>query len=415
MTSVADRAPRLGLGIAALVALALPTGPPALAADPREVRLNPPEGLIRGIEFTSLGGSWYQASAITDGDLDAELTLQLPAIGSNAEPGPVIVLWQLRVVVTDAEFGDVSERLVGAPIATALLPNCDSVSNCAVRFQLSGSVAPALQAADLDWVSQTGLSVGATVIRTFEGGSLLQVVKPDLSADGDGGTLAGPSDTYGALNLSRILPADEAAPAEIPGDEFHQGRDKLYDWGTAVREALTEFTPPARPEPVPINVWMPERPDALRVLVRIDFGDQCPTERFIVFSDDRTHHVGASLYVGGARNAAADVALPVDGVWTIALVTSTGEVLNAAGLQPLGTGTGLQVGGPLRCSNGKGVFTQEGIPQIIPNPSSAGPPEAAPSAGGASNPLALALPGLAALVIGALVVLALARRKRRSA
>jgi len=360
-----------------LTVWALSSAEPALAADPAEVSVDLPDRLVTGVVSTLVGGTWYQAASVSGEDLAVELTLQMPAVA--ADPGPVVVIWQIRVAVADIAFGDVLERIVGPPLVEAAQPHCDAAGSCALRIRLAGSVAPALEAADLDWVSSTGLQVSWTVIRTFDDGAQLQVVQPDVGGDSDGGAIAAPSDMYGALISSVVFPASDAALGEIPGTEFNDGSPPPFDWGAAVQDALQGFTPPASLELVPIHVWTPESPTAFLVRLRIDFRDRCPLDRFIVFSDDVTQEVGASVFIGGSTQARADVTLPVGGAWSISLQTAGNDVFNATSLQPLGRGFGLEITGPMSCIDGKGVFTQEGLAQAVPNPSQAASPEATSS------------------------------------
>ncbi|MGH2455692.1 MAG: hypothetical protein ACRDHD_05485 [Candidatus Limnocylindria bacterium] len=174
---------------------------------------------------------------------------------------------------------------------------------------------------------------------------------------------------YGALALARPISPDASLLAEIPGDQFGLARDEPNDWGSATQDALERFSRPPSPEPVPINVWTPDRQSGRHVQIRLSFSDTCPEQRFIALVNDATRVAAATLYVGGSTAARGDFTLPLTGQWSVALVGTDGAVLNATGLDPLGFAVGTQITGALRCSDGKGVFKQEGIPQQIPNPS----------------------------------------------
>jgi hypothetical protein len=211
---------------------------PAEAADPSEVGLGT-DTLMIGILFEQDAGTYQQESRIADGRLSARLTFHLPAVPTTAQPGPVVVFWQLRIDVADEQYGDIAERIVGPPVVEAVLPDCDAAGACDLRVEVRGSITPALEAADLDWVSGARLYLAVTLARTYADGTLLQAVRPRLGVGGDGGTLAHPLTSSGGLTLSGLIPADAAAAhhAEIPTEEFGIG-GPAYDWGAAVAEAL---------------------------------------------------------------------------------------------------------------------------------------------------------------------------------
>lgn len=221
----------------------------AEAADPSEVGLGT-DTLMIGIVFAEEAGTYQQETQIADGQLLARLTFHLPAAPTTAQPGPVVVFWQLRIDVHDKQYGDGSQRLVGPPVVEAVLPECDAAGACDLHVEVGGSITPALEAADLDWVSESGtrLNVAVTLARTYADGTLLQAVRPQLGSGGGGGSLARPQTTTGGLTLSALIPAEEAGTAEIPTDEFHLGGPP-YDWGAAVAEALGSNTPTSTPSP----------------------------------------------------------------------------------------------------------------------------------------------------------------------
>lgn len=214
----------------------------AAGAEPSEVSVRAPATLLTGIVFAEGEGAYQQVVEVRGDELQGELTFQLPTPGTTAEPGPVVVLWQLRIDVSDAEFGDILNRLVGPPIVMTMAPDCDEAGVCELGVKVNGSIAPALEAADLDWVLHTRLAVSMTLVRTFGGGTLLQALAPGIAIDEDGGTLASPSPVDGRLHASAVIPAAGVMTAEIPGDEFGIGGPP-YDWGTAVAEALENGTP----------------------------------------------------------------------------------------------------------------------------------------------------------------------------
>lgn len=229
----------------------------AAGAEPSEVSVRAPATLLTGIVFAEGEGAYQQVVEVRGDELQGELTFQLPTPGTTAEPGPVVVLWQLRIDVSDAEFGDILNRLVGPPIVMTVAPDCDEAGVCELGVKVNGSIAPALEAADLDWVLHTRLTVSMTLVRTFGGGTLLQAVAPGIAIDEDGGTLASPSPVDGRLHASAVIPAAGVMTAEIPGDEFGIGGPP-YDWGTAVADALAGGTPSASPRPRASSAQSPD-------------------------------------------------------------------------------------------------------------------------------------------------------------
>lgn len=344
--------------------------PIAQAGEPDEIVVYPPQPLLSGEVYGPLAGTWYQRSMVRDGSLDAQVTFQLPAAPTQQVAGPILAIWQIVVQVADNAYGDTATRTIGPPVITAAIPNCDASGNCAVRFELSGPTRPAYEARKLEWAGATGLTFGVTLVRTFANGMQFQLVRPDLPVDGDGGTLAAPGDMYGALAFSGLIESGQAQPAELSGEEFHQGSASPYDWGEAVRRALPQVKSEP-PEPLPINVWTPERPDSLHVSLHIYFTDSCPENRAIVFRSASGAGAPVVVPVSGATNVGEEIALALATDWSVGIETGDGTVLNRTDLQPLGSGTGLRISGPIACEDGKGVFTQEGIPQDIPNPNTA--------------------------------------------
>jgi hypothetical protein len=172
---------------------------------------------------------------------------------------------------------------------------------------------------------------------------------------------------YGALDVSPAFSLDDATPIEMPSQKFFEASNKRYDWAEAVRTAIGAFNPPDEPERIPIRVWTPNADNGDRVKVNVRFSDQCPIDRFIVITDARTQEVALALFVGGARAGHADVRLSGPGVWNISLQTGEGERLSGAQLE-LGP-QGIEVGGTMRCTNGKGLFDQGSLPLTVPNPS----------------------------------------------
>jgi hypothetical protein len=223
----------------------IPAG--AQAADPSKVGLGT-DTLMIGILYEEEAGTYQQEGEVVGGQLLARLTFHLPAAPTTAQPGPVVVLWQLRIDVADGMYGDIVERLVGPPVVEAVLPDCDATGACDLQIEVGGSVTPALEAVDLDWVSDSGagLYVAVTLVRTYADGSLLQAVRPRLASGGGGGTLAQPMTITGGLTLSALIRLDtaEAHHAEISTEEFGIG-GPAYDWGAAVTEALGEPSSPA--------------------------------------------------------------------------------------------------------------------------------------------------------------------------
>jgi hypothetical protein len=231
----------------------------AEAADLSEVGFGT-DTLMIGILFEQEAGTYQQESQIADGRLSARLTFRLPTAPTTAQPGPVVVFWQLRIDVHDKLYGDSSQRLVGPPMVEAVLPDCDAAGACDLQVEVGGSITPALEAADLDWVSGARLYVAVTLARTYADGTLLQAVRPLLGNGGDGGTLAQPLTSTGGMTLSALIPADAAAAhhAEIPTEEFGIGGPP-YDWGAAVAEALGMSTPSESASP---SATSPSSPSA---------------------------------------------------------------------------------------------------------------------------------------------------------
>lgn len=215
------------------------------AADPSEVGLGT-HTLMIGILFEEEAGTYQRETEVHDDQIVARLTFHLPAAPTPAQPGPVVVFWQFRIDVALKGYGDIAERLVGPPVVEAVLPDCDAAGACDLQVEVGGSITPALEAADLDWVSESGagLYVAVTLARTYADGTILQAVRPLLGSGGNGGTLARPLTTSGGLTLSALIPADAAAAhhAEIPTEEFGIG-GPAYDWGAAAAEALGMSTP----------------------------------------------------------------------------------------------------------------------------------------------------------------------------
>jgi hypothetical protein len=359
-----------GVSLVLAVGFLVQVAAPGRAAAAPSVTIAPPETYLRGIPSDVSGGTWYQATDVTANRLRADITFQMPELLERGlEPGPVIAFWQLLVTASDIAHGDSSSRTVGPVKVTSLRPNCDFSGNCAVRFRLEGSTDAAEEATGLQWVSQVQLGIAITIVRTFSGDSRVEVLKPDYSVDGDGGTLAHPNNMYGPLITSNLLIAANASPAEVPSDKFHYAADEPLDWARRLADAIAAFPNEATAEPVPINVWVPEQRDTLHVQLRIDFSDVCPPTRAIVFVDQSSHAVGGFVIVGGQHGAIADLSLELGRTWRIELQQLGGAVINATQLQTVGSGTGVRITGPLRCADGKGVFTQEGIAQNIPDPS----------------------------------------------
>lgn len=214
------------------------------AADPSDVFLGPPDSLMIGIIFSEEAGTYQQQTEIRNDEIRADLTFQLPPAATNAHAGAVVVFWQYMIDAALTDYGDITQRIVGAPVVEAVLPDCDAAGACQVQFQAHGSITPALEAADLDGLESPALRVGVTLVRTFGDGTLLQVVRPRLGSGVGGGSLASPSNIHGGLTLSAIIPAEDATTAEIPGGTFGHGAPP-YAWGAALAAALASPTPTA--------------------------------------------------------------------------------------------------------------------------------------------------------------------------
>jgi hypothetical protein len=226
----------VSLGLVALIGSACSTVPP-------DVRLDPPTGLVNEIDYPSNGGSWAQVSTVHGDELTVELTLRLPPAQTAAEQGTVVALWALQDEVSDADLEVTTERLHDLPRAEVVPIECDRLGSCVLQLRIIASTAPALEAANIDWVQYAGVALAVTVVRTFDHGSFVQAVQPEWAAgqDREGGTLREPSDMSGPLSFSALISPAEATPTEIPGDEFVLGRTepghgpRQYDWIAAVR------------------------------------------------------------------------------------------------------------------------------------------------------------------------------------
>lgn len=253
-----SRRRRLGPAVLLLsgIAMAVPTC--VGAADPSQITVIAPDRLLSGMVFLDPGGTYHQVWGIGDDQMIADLTFHLSAPADMAEPGPVVVFWQFQISVADAEFGDISSRLIGPPMVETSKPSCDPNGLCVVHLRASGPIAPALEAADLAWVHQTWVSITVTMVRTFHSGSFFQLVTPEFT-DSVGGTLASPSTIDGPLLESAVIASTEVTPAEIPGTEFHIGGPP-FDWSSEVAAALA-LTGTPRPEsskPTPIDGPTPD-------------------------------------------------------------------------------------------------------------------------------------------------------------
>src|SRR6187200_427927 len=94
----------------------------AQAFDPSEVGLGT-DTLMIGILFEEEAGSYQQETQVDNNRLSAQLTFHLPPAPTTASPGPVVVFWQLLVEITDEQYGDSSQRLVGRPVVEAIAPD----------------------------------------------------------------------------------------------------------------------------------------------------------------------------------------------------------------------------------------------------------------------------------------------------
>lgn len=366
------RLPVVTLKRTAITAIAglslLGSASPVLAASPQDVGLTGPMDLVDGMEVRpEIGGTYYQTGRVTGERLTVAITFQLPAVPTAGRPGPVVVLWQGAVTGADRTHGDTVDRAVGDPHASAILPNCDAEGNCAIRAEMEITTRPAYEAADSPSLEHVGTGFLVAAVRTFGGTGDVQVAQPGVAGNFVQGSLAEPVDAYGALHLTPLLALDSVSPIRLRGDELGQGGDEMYDWAAAVRRAIAEFDPPPQPEPVPIAVWTPDKDDVRRLIVDLAFSVRCPEGRFVVIRNDTSGEVVLSLSVGGTTHASADVALPLSGLWTIGLHDSSGAALNAIQLSP--SSNDVVITGPLRCTNGKGVINEEGVPFEIPNPS----------------------------------------------
>ena len=230
------------LGCAALIGQA-----DALAATRADVFVNPPERLLRGIVMTEPGGTYHQVVELQGDELSADVSFTLPASGLIDEPGPVVVLWQYRIDVADAEFSDVSSWLAGPPQDELILPDCDPSGTCNLHVHVSGPIGAAFEAAAPDGVGRTSVTVLMSVVITSSDGAQLQVIAPEAAVEGsDGGTLNDPAPIDGSSISSTMLAADDVSPAEIPPAGPGLGNQQ-YDWDQAVKGALEDL--PGSPPP----------------------------------------------------------------------------------------------------------------------------------------------------------------------
>jgi hypothetical protein len=358
--------------------------------------------LLSGLGYApDIGGTWYQAPTIAGGQLTVEVTLQLPAITGAPEPGPVVVLWGMVVGVSDADFGDSTHALIQPPRASVILPHCDDVGNCALRVSVGGPIAPALQAADLDGVTNPTMGVWFNAVRTYSGAGTVQVAEPFLVAGGDAGTLLEPGNTYGALNLSPTIRLDSAAPLEIPGEEFFHAADAPYDWASAVGLAIQDFVPPASPEPIPINVWTPQRTGVRHLQIRATYDGPCPDDRTVVVQDPATKEVAAVIFVGGGRVLNADLAVRSEAEWVLSLRDAGGATISTTSIPA--SDLDALISGNENCTTGKGLLTVSGLPSPVPNPTFT--PGSTPSSS-PSNPPEATSGDLPSGIVAAVAVLA---------
>jgi hypothetical protein len=404
--SLNSRFARRRLAAAASLVLAL-IAAPAQGADPADVVLTDPAPLLSGLGYApDIGGTWYQAPTIAGGQLTVEVTLQLPALAGAPKPGPVVVLWGMVAGVSDADFGDSTHALIGQPRASVVLPHCDDAGNCALRVGLGGPIAPALQAADLDTVINPTMGVWFTAVRTYSDADTVQVAEPFLVAGGNAGTLLDPGNTYGALNLSPTFQLDHAAALEIPGNEFFHAADAPYDWAGAVRLAIQDFVPPTSPEPIPINVWTPQRTGVRHLQIRATYDGPCPDDRMVVVQNPATKEVAAVIYVGGGTVLKADLAVRSDAEWVLSLRGSGGATISTTSIPA--SALDALISGNENCTTGKGLLEVSGVPSVVPNPTFT--PGSAPSSS-PTNPSGTTsgeLPAFTVLVVALLAAAGLA-------
>jgi hypothetical protein len=352
----------------------------------------------------NVGGTWYQTATVADGDLTTIMTLQLPAAAGTPRPGPVVILWQLVVGVADAESGDSSHALVGPPQATVILPNCDDAGNCALRGSFAGPIAAALKAGDLASATNPTLAIWFDAVRTYEGGLLVQVTDPYLAAGGDSGTLSDPKTTYGALNNTPPFQMTGAAPLEILGDQLFQAAEAPYDWAAAARLALGSFIPPSSPEPVPINVWTPQRTGFRHLRLRATYDGPCPPDRVVVVGNPSSNEVAAVIVVAGGTMLNADLAVRADADWLISLRDSAGTTISTT-LVPASEADAV-VSGHQDCTTGKGLLDVSGLASSVPNPNITQSPigTVSPTAAPAIDPGARLATSALVIALGLIVV-----------
>ena len=231
------------------------------AADPEEIGIIPLENLLRGADpngFLEPGGGYHVEYDVQNSSISADLTYQLPALATTAEQGPTVVFWEYSLIASDTEFGDSSSQMVTPPDAEVVQLSCTKSGTCALHLRVVGPAAPALEAADLDWVRRVWVSLLATVAQTYDDGARVQLFSPGY-VDQTAGTLAGPRSVDGPLLSTGLIDIATTNVVDVPGTDFWVGGPP-YDWAAALEDEVGQPAPSASSGPETSQSPAPQPP-----------------------------------------------------------------------------------------------------------------------------------------------------------
>lgn len=173
-----------------------------------------------------------------------------------------------------------------------------------------------------------------------------------------------------------------------------------------MRFAIQDFVAPASPEPIPINVWTPQRTGVRHLQIRATYDGPCPDDRTVVVQDPATKEVAAVIYVGGGRVLNADLAVRSEAEWVLSLRGSGGATISTTSVPA--SDLDALISGNQNCTTGKGLLAVSGLPSAVPNPTFT--PSSAPSSSptNPSGPTSGDIPGVAVVFVALLVTAAVA-------
>jgi hypothetical protein len=307
-------------------------------------------------------GTWQASPWRADlrtGRVDVDLELSMLPTDIGLRPGPTVVFWQYVGAQVVPDHGDIFDLTAG-PIRHATLEFCPNPADpCEQSVRLDGSIELVLAAIrEPGGVQSVGLRF--TVVRTFEAGSMVQVLPP-LVDTVDHGTLGAPLPAAGRL-ASGVLPVD-----------ILRGGDGL-DYPTTVQDAVTAAEMATGPGPDP---WLP-------VELSIRFDAPCDVDRplsLVNATGDRSYLVELGRRV--SLDALARVTRNVS--WSVAFETQI-DPIRVADLP--GDAPGYRVQGIAHCGVEARANLQ--ITALEPGESAATVP---PAAGLFGSPSPLPQPG----------------------